>query len=388
MKRITRLIFFVILGLLAFGQLQRFQITPDITLFGHDFAIGFWLILVWLTDKEVIKKLSKLVKNKHLRLILAWTGLVFLFNLSILNWQYVAYISRLAFYITFGLTLWQTSILETRDKWLGLGLYSLVFLLWGWWQYLFLPDTRFLAVLGFDDHYYRLIGTTFDPNFSGVILGMMFLIWQFISNSLKKRLDWLKWLGSILLLVSISLTFSRASYISLFIAFIATKLNIKAGLGTVAKAGLVIVLLAGVLLFTSRHQTGEGVNLFRTASINARISYDVDIVSSWSTLDWLIGSGWQFSTSIPSSDRTFIPPNMANLPNNLLVTIIGGWGLVGLLLLSRTLLQTKPWQKLTSLQLGLIILVLVHSQFNNTLLHPLVLPILLILLVQSKKLKV
>ena len=388
MKRITRLIFFVILGLLAFGQLQRFQITPDITLFGHDFAIGFWLILVWLTDKKVIKKLNKLVKNKHLHLILAWTGLVFLFNLSILNWQYVAYISRLAFYITFGLTLWQTSILETRDKWLGLGLYSLVFLLWGWWQYLFLPDTRFLAVLGFDDHYYRLIGTTFDPNFSGVILGMMFLIWQFISNSLKKRLDWLKWLGSILLLVSISLTFSRASYISLFIAFIATKLNIKAGLGTVAKAGLVIVLLAGVLLFTSRHQTGEGVNLFRTASINARISYDVDIVSSWSTLDWLIGSGWQFSTSIPSSDRTFIPPNMANLPNNLLVTIIGGWGLVGLLLLSRTLLQTKPWQKLTSLQLGLIILVLVHSQFNNTLLHPLVLPILLILLVQSKKLKV
>ena len=388
MKRITRLIFFVILGLLAFGQLQRFQITPDITLFGHDFAIGFWLILVWLTDKKVIKKLNKLVKNKHLHLILAWTGLVFLFNLSILDWQYVAYISRLAFYIIFGLTLWQTSMLEKRDKWLGLGLYSLVFLLWGWWQYLFLPDTRFLAVLGFDDHYYRLIGTTFDPNFSGVILGMMFLIWQFISNSLKKRLDWLKWLGSILLLVSISLTFSRASYISLFIAFIATKLNIKAGLGTVAKAGLVVVLLAGVLLFTSRHQTGEGVNLFRTASINARISYDVDIVSSWSTLDWLIGSGWQFSTSIPSSDRTFIPPNMANLPNNLLVTIIGGWGLVGLLLLSRTLLQTKPWQKLTSLQLGLIILVLVHSQFNNTLLHPLVLPILLILLVQSKKLKV
>src|SRR3989304_8999963 len=37
-------------------------------------------------------------------------------------------------------------------------------------QYILIPDTRFLAVLNWDDHYYRLLSTLLDPNFTGIIL--------------------------------------------------------------------------------------------------------------------------------------------------------------------------------------------------------------------------
>ncbi len=44
-------------------------------------------------------------------------------------------------------------------------------------QYLFLPDVSFLSALNWDNHYFRLVSTFFDPGFTGAILvlGTIFL---------------------------------------------------------------------------------------------------------------------------------------------------------------------------------------------------------------------
>src|SRR3989338_6680935 len=49
-------------------------------------------------------------------------------------------------------------------------------------QYIFLPDTRFLLSYGWDEHYWRLIGTVLDPNYMGVMMGMIVLFGIQVAN--------------------------------------------------------------------------------------------------------------------------------------------------------------------------------------------------------------
>ena len=42
-------------------------------------------------------------------------------------------------------------------------------------QYIFFPDLRFLKLIGYDDHYFRLTFPFLDPNYTGAILSFTFL---------------------------------------------------------------------------------------------------------------------------------------------------------------------------------------------------------------------
>jgi len=186
-----------------------------------------------------------------------------------------------------------------------------VFIILAWIQYLFLPDTRFLLRYGWDEHYYRMIGTVLDPNYLGVMLGIIgiYLIYKYTNRQIDK------W-GKILLMLSFGgliMTYSRAAWLatgaglSLFV--IARSLrrgNLRQkidrhglwkGLVMTFEIGslkiLIGLLFFGLVLYLSPKPGGEGVNLFRTASIEQRIESWKEGINVWKEHLWL---GWDLIT--------------------------------------------------------------------------------------------
>ena len=77
--------------------------------------------------------------------------------------------------------------------------------IFGWLQYIFLPDVRFLKDFGWDDHLYRMIGTFFDPTYLALIILLGIIIAVFTKK--KKILYYL--------IISLAFTYSRATYLAL-----------------------------------------------------------------------------------------------------------------------------------------------------------------------------
>ncbi len=117
------------------------------------------------------------------------------------------YLGRWAFYALLYFLVVQKIIpvkMWLRGLWYaGMGLAILGIL-----QFLLYPDFRNLYYLGWDPYYFRLVSTLFDPNFTGIILVLTVL--------LGSTRDWL-------LLPTILLTFSRSSFLGLFVGLFIQK---------------------------------------------------------------------------------------------------------------------------------------------------------------------
>ena len=205
-------------------------------------------------------------------------------------------------------------------------------------QYLLLPDLRIFKNLGFDDHYYRLAGTLLDPNFAGAILATV-AIFLLVSK---------KYSASLVLIFSLALTFSRASYL----AFVTTLVPLVAYKKYLKLLWLVPVLALGV--YFSPKPFGEGVNLFRTYSIYSRaqsINNGVQLFLERPT----VGKGFGELTSTAG--------NKVSVDNSY-VYLLAGSGLLGFvsfILVIFAVLNTT--QKDTYL---LLLPILIHSLFNNS----------------------
>ena len=209
-----------------------------------------------------------------------------------------------------------------------------VFLGFGFLQYIALPDVRFLKYIGFDDHYYRLVGTFLDPNFSGLVLAILTLL----SLSLFKQKNILLFLPP---LIGLALTFSRASYLSLAAGLIY--------LGVIKKQFklLISLLLLGLILYLAPKPFGEGVNLFRTFSITSRYANQIEAIKLFAA-NPIFGIG-SFTSRI---DNSFL-------------YVLSTTGLVGF---SAFLYLIKVSWKVTQniAAKSAIIAILTHSLFNNS----------------------
>lgn len=370
MTKLYKYLFLTILGLFSLGQLERIQLNEVLVFYIHDLFIALWLVLVVRNHHQKISALIKKYFSNYLTYsLIAWMALGLVINFISHGFSVIPlmYIARAITYLLFALSLplaLPYSRKSYNNYWLGVGLLIAVT---GLIQYLFLPDTRFLQYSGWDDHYFRLIGTQLDPNFTGIILTITFLIAQGVESKQK----WFKNSILILLAGSILLTYSRASFLSFIIGLVLIVL-IKFMKSHQKNVSLVIIMGLFILSipFLPR-PAGEGVKLERTASISARVESNQLALSSLSSHEWLIGKGL-FVYQDQNREGAFWPTT-AHFPNNLEIFLINSMGIVGLGLSLVILFKIGKYlyQKDTYIFTAFIA-ILIHSQFNHTLFQPFV----------------
>ncbi len=205
-------------------------------------------------------------------------------------------------------------------------------------QYLLLPDLRIYKNLGFDDHYYRLAGSLVDPNFTGAVLATFAIL--FLAAK--------KYYATLMLVFSLALTFSRASYL----AFVSTLVPLVA-YKKFLKLLWLVPLLAFAVYFSPK-PFGEGVNLFRTFSVFSR----VQSISNGMQLFLekpITGQGFGVLTN-PDGDKVNV--------DNSYVYLLASSGLLGLVSFVSVLFAVlKTTKKDTYL---LLLPILIHSLFNNS----------------------
>lgn len=359
------LIFTLFWLVFSLGQLQRIQLQGDFAFYLHDIIITFFVVGFLWQNKNNIFNLKKTSWPKY-QLELGFLALVIVGmfigwgeeRITPKSWLYLL---RLVDYSLFVYALQKVKL--AYKPYLGLIISGTLIGFWGLWQYLVIPDVRFLNIFGWDNHYYRLISTIFDPAFTGMILVLTVGLWQRLINH-QPTYHQIGWLIQTILILAIAATFSRASYLALSL------LTVHQWLTTNQKikwSFLGIFFLLTVILLPK--PGGEGINLARTSTLEAR-SENIQ-----ENLIMLQGSQWLWGRGLFNNDaqKTSYTSNHAQLPDNLLILVINGTGLIGLTLFS---LLTFKWLKIfykqDNLWSILLITVLTHSMFNNTLLQPFV----------------
>ncbi|MBI2310248.1 O-antigen ligase family protein [Candidatus Collierbacteria bacterium] len=244
------------------------------------------------------------------------------------------FISYTAFYFAF-------RIEDVKKYYPYLVISAAIFLSIGFLQYFLLPDTRFLTYLGFDDHYFRLIGSLLDPNFTGLVLVIFTL--------LAPKLFFL------FPLLALALTFSRASFLSLGVSLIY--------LAVVKKQFrlLLLILILGIALYFAPKPFGEGVNLFRTFSIFSRLENQSQALAIFAQ-NPILGVG-------------FGPRKI----DNSFIFVLATTGTVGFTIFLSFL--KKAWQLTADpLAKAAFLAILVHSLFNNSFFYPPILVLFFLLL--------
>lgn len=348
------------LTLLTFGQLQRIQLSNSIAFYIHEIVLLVWFLL--LVTRHLKKFLLFFRKILTLPVLLLPCLYVLIQQLifSLLDFQLhpLLYLLRITLYSTL---IWivrlgiekkfiskqycTTLLLTTSLSIAALGLI----------QYAVIPDVRFLQHLGWDDHYYRLISTLFDPGYTALIITLGFvLLWR--STVTKSTLLLIGY--TTLSLIALLLTYSRAGYLaflasSLYLFFSAQKRHLI----------IIIIIFFAAIPFLPR-PAGEGVKLERTASITSRTSSISKELSTLSTTQLLFGRG--FYRNIRTDT---LLPNHATAPDNSFVFIFSSLGLIG----STTLIMAiRKWLsifKITSELTPIMIAIAVHSLFNNSLFY-------------------
>lgn len=343
--------------LLSLGQLQRIQLTNNIAFYLHDLAIvGFLLkeLLSAIVQRKKIIENWKKIKIFQKKILLFFllavaTSWILAFIEGRFDFRAILYSARLISYAAFVFLLQK----QLKDKsWLW-RLVSFNILVLGFIQYLFLPDLRFMIYEGYDDHFYRLVSTILDPAFTGLlfVFNLNYYLWKKNKN----------WALIALFATGLLLTYSRSSYLaflfsSLFIFFSNQKSTKKAVL-------LVLFCFFVSLPFLPKQSGGDGVDLLRTTSTQARISNDQEILQSISGTQWLFGRG----LFIPSQNRQVSTniPSHSHFADNLLVFLISNLGIVGSILFFAVIVQITKKAKKESL--ALLISFMTHAMFNNNL---------------------
>jgi hypothetical protein len=384
--------YFVFFLVAALGQLQRIELLGLPAFYFHEVLLSVFVgwHVVNLDWRVFVMRILKKVPTVG-RVGLGWVGaglIIALFSHTPILTP-LLYLIRLGLYLLSGLSLlFDLKKNKINQQFLSLCLLTFFSLItyFGLLQYIFVPDTRFLFFLGWDDHYYRLISTLFDPGFTGIILCLGFIfsqlhIAEYISHQRKKHLfthtTFCLWLLSISSVVAILLTYSRASYIAfIFSTICLLQKNWRANRQLFITNLCMLFFFILAIPFLPK-PGGEGVNLARTSTIESRISVTQTAFASMNKpIDFLFGKGIFTQPAQLSSSPTEHSQH-ARLPDNWLILLFTGTGIGGTVIaatiLSHLLQRKFLWQKY--LWIG-ILAVFIHGLFNATVTYPFVLIVL------------
>ena len=362
-----------VLPLLLLGQLLRFQPFGRVVIYPHDLIIGIVALLVLSHQSERTKLLRYWKKIlPYLLPAVAWLSVATLLRIPLLHqsWFQLLYIFRFVVYLSFLGWLWQTfpqlTIVTRSMYWLSGALFAMIALA----IYLIFPDMRSLISLGWDEHYFRAVGSLLDPNFTGAVLVLS--IFPLITAGSKWFAKNLYLLFGLLLITTatLGLTFSRSAWLGLAVggglSLLATLVRRPSSKTKLLPWLIISCLLTVAVVMIAPKPGGEGVQIFRQSSIVARQTHDSATFNA-NPVDLILGSGL---TASENSQVSF----HGRLPNNVFLqlfafggipaVILGGYGLIKLLL--------TLWKKYPQVVIPALVL-LALAQFNAVLLEPFVL---------------
>jgi hypothetical protein len=359
---LPKYIWLAFLFLLVCGQLAKWQVTQNIALYFYDILIAFYL--VWQAISAILekKKIPKFwqtipISAKKIGIILiSLVALGWLWQLFQGNWQLSAflYLFRLFAYLLFVINI-QKQVKQTRQSllWALAIMLVLAFL-----QYFFLPDLRFLKYSGYDDHFFRLVGTMLDPGFMGLLI--IFLLIP-LFHYFEKGGSYLWLMPGIIALL---LTYSRASYLTFFLVALLNLIHLVIQKKKNLALWFFLLSFLFSLPFLPKDSGGEGVQLTRTSSITARLLNDQNILQEMSPVEWGIGGGLFYS--LPKESNYAIHAHFAD---NIFVFLLSNFGLPASLLLLFLLGQEcyRQFRNKDYERLSYLLAIFSHSFFNNNL---------------------
>lgn len=369
-----------------FGVLTKIPIYfsgfPEVKIYLIDVLV-FLIFFIWIGWLIFYKKQVNL--PRFWPYLFGWLAiLAFSWSINLRNYMFkenfVGFLYLLRYLIYSSLLLIIYSLKKTESK-IGKKFIVNCFKWWGVFlsflgigQYIFIPDTRFLFFLGWDEHYYRVIGPFFDPNFIGLLLGLGILriIWE-IGEIKESWENWKRIVLSVFLGIPFLLTYSRSSYLAL-IAGIAVILVLKKKLRYFFF--FLFLFLFSILLLP--RPGGEGVKLERVASVFQRIESWQTALGVWekhpifgvgfNNYRYALGNlgnlseGWHESHAGAGVENSF-----------LFVLATGGViGIIGLIAFIVRLIKEMIEAERTTKYLVLpsLVAILVHGLFINSFFYP------------------
>lgn len=327
---ILKIILYLIFIVFPFGQILRFRL-PFLPLTVKFQPIDILVCVYWIS--WLMSNPKKVTMPKFFKEILLFciiAGISFLIKFSLYNTGEVLsaffYLLRLWNYCLFYLALSNLKEkINLKRMLIFSGLLSVVFCLL---QYFFIPDLRFLKFSGWDDHYFRAVGTFLDPGFTGLVLVLTLILILTDSPFFKQKLAY--FFSILILLLGIALSFSRVSYLTVFLAISIIFFSKR-------KAKLFFIFSALLVLFIiiSPKPGGEGINLLRKFSILLKVEnyqQSKEIIKD----NFIFGTGYNFYR-IAQRNYGFVPAdqwensNAAAGADNSFLFIFATTGITGLL---------------------------------------------------------
>ncbi|OGF99757.1 hypothetical protein A2153_04525 [Candidatus Gottesmanbacteria bacterium RBG_16_38_7b] len=358
---IALLIFSSILG--PAGKLPL-NLEP-INIYLSDILIVFLFIYLIINVKKIYPVLKNNIPAKIFIIFTLFALLTLLISPINLTYYEILvsslYLIRYLFY--FGIYISACYLLKTDKqgksnliKYLDIG--GLLMLALSWFQYFLYPDLRNLSYLGWDPHYKRIFALIFDPNYLG-----LFLIYYFFLRITNYK----KSLSNILILsiclLTIAFTYSRSTYLALFLAGAYYSWQNKK---LIPYFFISLILILSLLLLP--RPGGVGVKLERFFTIRERLS-------NWQSAGQIIKRhpffGVGFNTLRYARKKyNQLPENWltshsaAGVDNSLLFVFVTT-GLIGLTIYLYFLLVL--FKKLNLLGRSVFIASVFHSLFLNSL---------------------
>lgn len=374
------LLFILFIVLFPLGQLLRVETYQfGVYVVAHPIDLVALLSLPYLF---IVKKEQRFRQLGTILFIFAFTW-VFAFGIFKLSESLTGllYLLRIISYYSFALCVNYIAKGRRTRKLILIALLTSIsiFMLYGFYQYIFFYDLRDLFYSGWDDHYFRFTSTLLDPGYAVVVLiaGLIILL----KTEIKAHAT-LKYILLALYMLAIILTFSRAGYITLLFALIYTyKRYYK-------KIILVALVILSIILIVPKPRS-SGVELLRTFSIVSRINNYSETVGIFSS-NPLFGVGFNniCEYRLKYLNTNNIVSHSCSGSDSSLLLLLATSGVVGLMTFLYGIYKgyrTTANDHYGDLLSIIFIVVLVSSFFNNSLFYNFIMGILAILLGLTKK---
>lgn len=271
------LIFFFLLLCVALplGEVTRATLGLTISFTFVDLLVTGGAIL-WLIQQFFIMKKNPFKKSKTFLAVIGIFLLSLVLNLFTLNEsQFLASGLYIVRFFCLGLLFFMVrdSSLQIKKR-LQLMLFAggSLLLASGYMQYFLYPSLRNLIYFGWDEHFYRMFGTFFDPNFFGLFLVVffLFLLSKIFTVSVQKKY---LFVGLLMLstatFIAIFLSYSRTALFALICGMIILLWNKKFWKWFWIFLIAAVIATAGLFILSTR---SKDVNsFFRTTSTDARL---------------------------------------------------------------------------------------------------------------------